>query len=212
MKTTDFITENLAMAAQEAQSDHEVNMARAQCYNAAQYAVEIHKLLKNISEMQGIEGWVASKLTLAEDYLNTVRDYLRYEAVQSQSNELEQFSPESATARLDAVLGEDSYDDAVSSFLSKNKPTQLPYKKPRKSEKTDFGSRHIGGRGEIGRGKGTRLGKGAKSDPGGKPVVTAENATGGATGSASIATTPGAGKGKSVGTLFGGSYKQSKKK
>lgn len=46
MKTTDFITENLAMAAQEAQTDHEVNMARAQCYNAAQYAVEIHKLLK----------------------------------------------------------------------------------------------------------------------------------------------------------------------
>ena len=209
MKTKDFITENLAMAAQEAQSDHEVNMARAQCYNAAQYAVEIHKLLKNISEIQGIEGWVASKLTLAEDYLNTVRDYLRYEA--AKSNELEQFSPESATATLDSVLGEDSYDDAVSSFLGKNKPTQLPYKQPRKSEKTDFGSKHIAGRGEAGQGKGTRLGKGAKSTPVGKPVVTAETATGGATGSAAIASTPGTGKGKKVGSLFGGSYKQAKK-
>ncbi len=210
MKTTDFITENLAIAAQEAQSDHEVNMARAQCYNAAQYAVEIHKLLKNISELQGIEGWVASKITLAEDYLNTVRDYLQYEA--TKQNELEQFSPESATATLDSVLGEDSYDDAVSAFLAKNKPTQLPYKKPRSSEKTDFGSRHIGGRGEVTKGKSSRIGKAAKTSPDGKPVVTAENATGGAAGSAAVATTPGVGKGKNVGTLFGGSYKQSKKK
>lgn len=209
MKTTDFITENLVMAAQEAQSDHEVNMARAQCYNAAQHAIEIHKLLKNISEMQGIEGWVASKLTLAEDYLNTVRDYLTYEA--HKEDQMDEFNPESATMTLDSVLGEDSYDDAVSAFLSKNKPTELPYKKPRKSEKTDFGSRHIGGKGEVGRGKSNRIGKGAKTDPKGKPVVTAENATGGATGSAAIASTPGTGKGKKVGSLFGGSYKQAKK-
>lgn len=197
------------MAAQEAQSDHEVNMARAQCYNAAQHAIEIHKLLKNISEMQGIEGWVASKLTLAEDYLNTVRDYLTYEA--HKEDTMAEFSPESATMTLDSVLGEDSYDDAVSAFLSKNKPTELPYKKPRKSEKTDFGSKHIAGKGEVGRGKSTRIGKAAKTDPKGKPVVTAENATGGATGSAAIASTPGTGKGKKVGTLFGGSYKQAKK-
>lgn len=209
MKTTDFITENLVMAAQEAQSDHEVNMARAQCYNAAQHAIEIHKLLKNISEMQGIEGWVASKLTLAEDYLNTVRDYLTYEA--HKEDTMAEFSPESATMTLDSVLGEDSYDDAVSAFLSKNKPTELPYKKPRKSEKTDFGSKHIAGKGEVGRGKSTRIGKAAKTDPKGKPVVTAENATGGATGSAAIASTSGTGKGKKVGTLFGGSYKQAKK-
>ena len=197
------------MAAQEAQSDHEVNMARAQCYNAAQHAIEIHKLLKNISEMQGIEGWVASKLTLAEDYLNTVRDYLTYEA--HKEDTMAEFSPESATMTLDSVLGEDSYDDAVSAFLSKNKPTELPYKKPRKSEKTDFGSKHIAGKGEVGRGKSTRIGKAAKTDPKGKPVVTAENATGGATGSAAIASTSGTGKGKKVGTLFGGSYKQAKK-
>ena len=209
MKTTDFITENLVMAAQEAQSDHEVNMARAQCYNAAQHAIEIHKLLKNISEMQGIEGWVASKLTLAEDYLNTVRDYLSYEA--HKEDELDQFSPESATATLDAVLGEGEYDDAVSAFLAKNKPTQLPYKNPRAKEKLDWGSKHIGGKGEVGRGKSTRIGKAAKTSPDGKPVVTAENATAGATGSASVATIPGVGKGKKVGTLFGGSYKQSKK-
>jgi hypothetical protein len=56
-------------------------MARAQCYNAAQSAIELHKLLKNISEQQGIEGWVAAKITMAADYLDTVRDYLKYESV-----------------------------------------------------------------------------------------------------------------------------------
>jgi hypothetical protein len=37
-----------------------------------------------------------------------------------------------------------------------------------------------------------------------------EDATGGGTSSGAIATTPGVGVGNKVGTLFGGSYKQSK--
>lgn len=43
-----------------------------------------------------------------------------------------------------------------------------------------------------------------------KPV--AEDATGGATSSGSIATVPGVGQGSKVGTLFGGTYKQKKTK
>jgi hypothetical protein len=66
-------------------------------------------------------------------------------------------------------------DSAVKDYMSKGgKIEKLPTKKPRKSEKTDFGSKHIGGRGEVSTGKATRIGKSAKTDPKGKPVVTAE--------------------------------------
>lgn len=297
MKTTDFIKEDFVNDAVEAHQDHEVQMARSDCYNAAKYAIELHKLLKNISEQQGLDGWVSEKITLANDYLRTVTEYLRYEQ-QAGGHEMPNFDAGSATRTLDSVLGESDYDDAVSAFLAKNKPEQLPFKKPRKSEKTDFGSKHIGGRGEVGRGKGQRIGKAAKTDPSGKPVVsvaegsvtpnvsvnkiyddgntkewhiyrgeemigfvwknlpdTAEGlyiasghgpgrgfteeftglksavnflasldnqgvaegnlnefASAGASGSASVATVPGVGKGKDVGSLFGGSYSQTKKK
>jgi hypothetical protein len=79
MKSSDFIKENIAITAQEVEKDHEVQMARSQCYHAAEAAMQLHKLLKQIDEQQGIEGWVASKITLASDYLTTVRDYLAYE-------------------------------------------------------------------------------------------------------------------------------------
>ena len=67
-------------------------------------------------------------------------------------------------------------DTAVKDYMSKGgKVEKLPAKKPRKSEKTDFSSKHIGGKGEVGKGKATRIGKAAKTDPKGKPVVTAED-------------------------------------
>ena len=66
-------------------------------------------------------------------------------------------------------------DSAVKDYMAKGgKIEKLPTKKPRKSEKTDFGSKHIGGRGEVSTGKANRIGKAAKTDPKGKPVVTAE--------------------------------------
>ena len=66
-------------------------------------------------------------------------------------------------------------DSAVKDYLSKGgEVKQGKTHKPRKSEKTDFGSKHIGGRGEVGQGKATKIGKSAKTTPSGKPVVTAE--------------------------------------
>jgi len=67
-------------------------------------------------------------------------------------------------------------DSAVRDYMAKGgKVEKLTTKKPRKSEKTDFSSKHIGGKGEVGKGKATRIGKSAKTDPSGKPVVTAED-------------------------------------
>jgi hypothetical protein len=105
MKTTDFINESFVEDAAAAHQDHEVQMARADCYNAAKYAIELHKLLKNISEQEGLDGWVSEKITLANDYLRTVTEYLRYEQ-QSSSAGMPEFNVGSATQTLDAALGE----------------------------------------------------------------------------------------------------------
>ena len=167
MKTTEFLKEN-SIIAQEADTmhkDHEVQMARSQMYNSANAAIEIHKLLKNISEMEGIEGWVASKLTLANQYLESVRDYLKYEQVDQQS-EMMEFVSEAAEYAFDTLLAEDDYDDAVAAFLSKNKPVQGKTHKPRQSERLG-GSRHIGGGKE--KMKASRTGIGSK--PTGKAVA-----------------------------------------
>lgn len=107
MKTTEFLSENstIAQEADDMHKDHEVQMARGQMYSSAQAAIEIHRLLRNISEIEGLEGWVQSKLTLASQYLESVRDYLKYEAASEQA-ELMPFDESAAEYALDRLLVE----------------------------------------------------------------------------------------------------------
>jgi hypothetical protein len=63
-------------------TDHEVSMAKSQLLSSVKSSVRIAKHLKDLSEEEGLEGWVASKLTLAEEYLQTVADYMDGEKVQ----------------------------------------------------------------------------------------------------------------------------------
>ena len=86
MKTQEFLQEDIVTDAAEMHTDHEVQMARSQCYHAAEDAIALHKLLRHISEAQGIEGWVAAKITLAADYLNKVREYLEYDLMSAQES------------------------------------------------------------------------------------------------------------------------------
>jgi len=111
MKTTEFLKENsiIAQEADDMHKDHEVQMARSQMYSAAQSAIEIHRLLKDISELEGLDGWVASKLTLASEYLETVRDYLKYEAVSAEP-EMMEFAYESAEYALEKIITEEEGD------------------------------------------------------------------------------------------------------
>jgi hypothetical protein len=107
MKPTEFIVENsiIAREADDMHRDHEVQMARSQLYSAAQAAIQIHRLLKDISEMEGLEGWVQSKITLASQYLESVRDHLKYEAV-SQEPEMMTFAEDAADYALDKMINE----------------------------------------------------------------------------------------------------------
>ena len=63
-------------------TDHEVSMAKSQLLSSVKSSVRIAKHLKDLTEQEGLEGWVASKITLAEEYLQTVADYMDGESIQ----------------------------------------------------------------------------------------------------------------------------------
>ena len=75
----DVQTEDLALMAQKVEQDHEVQMARSDLYKAAKYSIKLHDMLKNVSEQQGLEGWVQAKITKAADYLSSVKHYMEFE-------------------------------------------------------------------------------------------------------------------------------------
>ena len=63
--------------------DHEVNMAKSDMFKAMEYARDIYKMLERVSEQEGIEGWVAAKITKASDYLSSVKHYIEHEVAQA---------------------------------------------------------------------------------------------------------------------------------
>ena len=73
------LQENLADLASKAEQDHEVQMARAQLYKIAKYSIKLHDMLKGVSEQEGLEGWVQSKITKAADYMGAVYHNMDYE-------------------------------------------------------------------------------------------------------------------------------------
>ena len=77
-KLVESATKNIAEndAEDMAHQDHEVSMAKSQLLSVVKSATRIAKLLQGKSEEEGLEGWVASKLTMAEDYLQAVADHM----------------------------------------------------------------------------------------------------------------------------------------
>jgi hypothetical protein len=73
------VSEGLADMADIAERDHEVQMARAELYKIAKYAIKLHDMLKGVSEAEGIEGWMQSKITKAADYVGSVYHTLDYD-------------------------------------------------------------------------------------------------------------------------------------
>ena len=73
------LKEDLATLAFKAEADHEVQMARADLYKIAKYAIKLHEMLKGRTEEQGLEGWVQSKITKASDYIGAVYHNMDYE-------------------------------------------------------------------------------------------------------------------------------------
>jgi len=63
--------------------DHEVEMARSDLFSAAKNAKKVFNMIKDVSEEEGLEGWVQEKIIKANDYLNTIREYLEGKQLQS---------------------------------------------------------------------------------------------------------------------------------
>jgi len=70
----------------ESRLDHEVEMARSDLFSAAKNAKQVYELIADLSEEEGLEGWVQEKIIKANDYLNTIREYL--EGKQLQQHEM----------------------------------------------------------------------------------------------------------------------------
>jgi hypothetical protein len=62
--------------------DHEVEMARSDLISAAKNAESIYRMIESTSEDEGLQGWVQEKIIKANDYLNSVREYLEGKQVQ----------------------------------------------------------------------------------------------------------------------------------
>ena len=65
--------------------DHEVEMARSDLFSAAKNAKQVYEMIQSVSEDEGLEGWVQEKIIKANDYLNTVREYLEGKQIQQES-------------------------------------------------------------------------------------------------------------------------------
>ena len=81
---TKKVNEGLAELAGVVDQDHEVQMARADLYKIAKYAIKLHEMLKNVSEAEGLEGWQQAKITKAADYIGSVYHSLEYDIKSTQ--------------------------------------------------------------------------------------------------------------------------------
>jgi hypothetical protein len=68
--------------------DHEVEMARSDLFSAAKNAKKVYEMIQDVSEEEGLDGWVQEKIIKANDYLNTIREYLEGKQVQGMNEGL----------------------------------------------------------------------------------------------------------------------------
>lgn len=86
--------------------DHEADMARSQLMRTAEKAVALFKMIK---PGDNLEGWTASKITKAADYLDSVHNYMSYEMLKAQEKE-----------KMNSIVhSEDDYHSTLESKLSK---------------------------------------------------------------------------------------------
>ena len=67
----------------ESRLDHEVEMAKSDLFSAAKNAKKVYEMIQDVSEEEGLEGWVQEKIIKANDYLNTIREYLEGKQLRS---------------------------------------------------------------------------------------------------------------------------------
>jgi hypothetical protein len=146
MKSSHFVNERSDMSEKALQMDldHEVQMARQQCYNAAKDAIRIHELLKDRSEIEGLDGWIQSKITQAHELLSAAADALEYneiEKVQDEVVAIPDVDPmsfeEKALQLYKEALDETTSSSGIAVGGSNVLPIGEPPLKRKKSKKTE---------------------------------------------------------------------------
>jgi hypothetical protein len=90
-------------------TDHEVEMARSDLFSAAKNAQQVYLMIKDVGEEEGLDGWVQEKIIKANDYLNTIREYLEGKQVQGM-NENSQRGDSLVTDALKIMRGAEVND------------------------------------------------------------------------------------------------------
>jgi len=67
--------------------DHEVEMARTDLYALAKNAQTLYKLIKDRTEDEGLMGWQQSYITLASDYINSVKESIEHDVRMQEASE-----------------------------------------------------------------------------------------------------------------------------
>ena len=114
MKPQEFLKENefIGDDAHQMHQSHQHHMLREECYHSAANAIKLHRLLGQLPEGHELDAWAAEKISLANDYLKTVTEWLEYD-VMGGTNEammaggMQAFSMESAERQYAELLGEE---------------------------------------------------------------------------------------------------------
>jgi hypothetical protein len=105
--------EGLGDMAHIAEKDHEVQMARAELYKIAKYAIKLHEIMSNIDPDTDLESWVQSKITKSADYMDSVYHHLDYAMLASKEK-----MQAVESVRRARQAGGDEYKDAMKAKLS----------------------------------------------------------------------------------------------
>lgn len=119
---TKKVNEGLAELAGVVDQDHEVQMARADLYKIAKYAIKLHEMMKNITEAEGLEAWQQAKITKAADYIGSVYHSLDYDQVSGLRTESRKFRTamtEAEQTEYKAIL-EKAKSKAQQKFMDKD--------------------------------------------------------------------------------------------
>jgi hypothetical protein len=114
---------HLGDMAHAVERDHEVQMARAELYKIAKYAIKLHDMLKGVSEAEGIEGWQQSKITKAADYIGSVYHAMDYETKFEESINESKEKAVKATVKIPTIEGDymNALDSKLKTVLAKGK-------------------------------------------------------------------------------------------
>jgi hypothetical protein len=108
MKPTEFLREHefIAQDAHEMHQDHQHQMLREECYHIASNAIALYKLMGALDSNKPLDAWAAEYISLANDHIRSVKEWLEVEEMESEGVELPAFDTALAEAKFKQTVAE----------------------------------------------------------------------------------------------------------